>query len=128
MENIPTGSPVLSSMTRRLLRRAIASGRITLPAVPGMLDQYVKMCDEVFIALGVHFSADDLAHLRGVIESQLNEAYTASQRSDIVIIYEIPIGYYGRSFEEGKKITWRDGYRAVSALVGLRLNPPKRQE
>ncbi len=42
-------------------------------------------------------------------------------------IYEIPIGYYGRSFEEGKKITWRDGYRAVSALVGLRLNPPKRQ-
>ena len=24
-------------------------------------------------------------------------------------IYEVPIAYYGRSYEEGKKITWRDG-------------------
>lgn len=28
-------------------------------------------------------------------------------------IYEVPISYYGRTYEEGKKITWRDG---VSAL------------
>ena len=43
-------------------------------------------------------------------------------------VYEVPIGYYGRSFEEGKKITWRDGYRALGALVSLRLSPPKREE
>ena len=30
-------------------------------------------------------------------------------------IYEIPIAYYGRSYEEGKKITWRDGFGRVSA-------------
>jgi hypothetical protein len=40
-------------------------------------------------------------------------------------IYEVPIRYYGRSFEEGKKITWRDGYRAVGALVRFRLAPPR---
>ncbi len=27
-------------------------------------------------------------------------------------IYEVPISYYGRGYDEGKKITWRDGLRA----------------
>jgi glycosyltransferase involved in cell wall biosynthesis len=38
-------------------------------------------------------------------------------------IYELPIAYYGRSYAEGKKITWRDGVRAVRVLVGVRLSP-----
>ena len=33
------------SMARRLYRRSVARGEITLPAVPGMVDEYVKMCD-----------------------------------------------------------------------------------
>lgn len=28
-------------------------------------------------------------------------------------IYEVPISYYGRTYEEGKKIGWRDGFRAI---------------
>jgi glycosyltransferase involved in cell wall biosynthesis len=36
-------------------------------------------------------------------------------------LYEVPISYYGRTFVEGKKITWRDGVRAVGALVRFRL-------
>jgi glycosyltransferase involved in cell wall biosynthesis len=36
-------------------------------------------------------------------------------------IYEVPIAYYGRSYEEGKKITWRDGFPAVIALVKYRF-------
>jgi glycosyltransferase involved in cell wall biosynthesis len=36
-------------------------------------------------------------------------------------IYELPISYYGRSYEEGKKITWRDGFRAVWVLLRVRL-------
>jgi len=31
-------------------------------------------------------------------------------------VYEIPITYTGRGYEEGKKITWRDGVRALIAL------------
>jgi len=38
-------------------------------------------------------------------------------------LYEVPISYYGRSYAEGKKITWRDGYRAVGALVRFRVGP-----
>jgi len=32
-------------------------------------------------------------------------------------VYEIPITYTGRGYEEGKKITWRDGLRALAALM-----------
>jgi glycosyltransferase involved in cell wall biosynthesis len=36
-------------------------------------------------------------------------------------IYEVPIAYFGRTFAEGKKITWRDGLRAVWALWRFRI-------
>jgi glycosyltransferase involved in cell wall biosynthesis len=32
-------------------------------------------------------------------------------------IYEVPISYHGRTYAEGKKIGWRDGFRAVYAIV-----------
>ena len=34
-------------------------------------------------------------------------------------IYEVPISYYGRTYDEGKKIGWRDGVRALYADAGL---------
>jgi glycosyltransferase involved in cell wall biosynthesis len=36
-------------------------------------------------------------------------------------IYELPIAYYGRTYAEGKKISWRDGFRAVQVLCAERL-------
>jgi glycosyltransferase involved in cell wall biosynthesis len=36
-------------------------------------------------------------------------------------IYEVPISYYGRTYEEGKNITWRDGFRAVWVLLRVRV-------
>jgi glycosyltransferase involved in cell wall biosynthesis len=38
-----------------------------------------------------------------------------------VRIYEVPISYAGREFEEGKKITWRDGFAALWTLVKYRF-------
>jgi SAM-dependent methyltransferase len=32
-------------------------------------------------------------------------------------IYEVPISYHGRTFEEGKKIGWKDGVKALGAIV-----------
>lgn len=37
-------------------------------------------------------------------------------------IYEVPISYTGREFDEGKKITWRDGLVALWYLVRYRLS------
>ena len=36
-------------------------------------------------------------------------------------IYEVPISYTGREFDEGKKITWRDGFVALWTLVKYRV-------
>jgi glycosyltransferase involved in cell wall biosynthesis len=38
-------------------------------------------------------------------------------------IYEMPIAYYGRTYAEGKNITWRDGFRAIYVLVRTRIRP-----
>jgi glycosyltransferase involved in cell wall biosynthesis len=35
-------------------------------------------------------------------------------------IYELPIAYYGRTYDEGKKITWRDGFKAIWVLLRVR--------
>ena len=32
-------------------------------------------------------------------------------------IYEVGISYYGRTYDEGKKIGWRDGFRAIFSIV-----------
>lgn len=32
-------------------------------------------------------------------------------------VYEIPISYYGRNYAQGKKITWRDGFRGLWCIV-----------
>ena len=32
-------------------------------------------------------------------------------------IYEVGVSYYGRTYEEGKKIGWRDGFRALYAII-----------
>lgn len=80
------------AMTRRLQRRVQASGQIRVPAVPGMLEEYVTMCDTAFASMGARFSPEELVHLRGVLESVLGQAYAGSQRSDIVISYNFPVG------------------------------------
>jgi hypothetical protein len=37
--------------------------------------------------------------------------------------YEVPISYHGRTYSEGKKITWKDGISAIFCI--LKYNRPK---
>jgi glycosyltransferase involved in cell wall biosynthesis len=45
-------------------------------------------------------------------------------------VYEVGVSYAGRTYDEGKKIGWRDGVRAVWCILrynlALRLSPPER--
>ena len=36
-------------------------------------------------------------------------------------IFEIPISYFGRTYDEGKKIGWRDGVRAIVCILKYNL-------
>lgn len=38
-------------------------------------------------------------------------------------IYEVGISYYGRTYKEGKKIGWRDGFRAIYCILRYNLFP-----
>jgi SAM-dependent methyltransferase len=80
------------AMARRLHRRSVVNGQITLPAVPGMIDQYMSMCESLFATVGRPFTAEQLAHVKSVLEGQLAEAYANSPRSNIVISFDAPVG------------------------------------
>jgi glycosyltransferase involved in cell wall biosynthesis len=41
-------------------------------------------------------------------------------------IHEVPIRYYARSRDEGKKLTWKDGVRAIATLARLRMASTER--
>jgi hypothetical protein len=64
-----------ASIVRQLYRRSGATGQIQLPAVPGLIDEYVTMCDTIFGAVGGRFTAEELAHLKALLEDQLAQAY-----------------------------------------------------
>lgn len=36
-------------------------------------------------------------------------------------VYEVPVRYYGRTYEQGKKITWRDGVAALFHIIRFRF-------
>lgn len=38
-------------------------------------------------------------------------------RVEKIRIYEVGISYYGRTYEEGKKIGWKDGFRAIYCIL-----------
>ncbi|GAB7143546.1 class I SAM-dependent methyltransferase [Mycobacterium riyadhense] len=97
MDNLPLTSDeptqlLKEAMTRQLYHRSVVTGEITIPAVPGMIDEYVKMCDDLFATVGRKFSDEELAHVRKVLEGQLAEAFARSPRSSIVITYNAPVG------------------------------------
>ena len=51
------------------------------------------------------------------IEPELAARFARSQ----AVIYEVPIGYHGRTYAEGKKIGWKDGFSALWAIVRYNL-------
>ena len=81
-----------AAMARRLHGRAIVSGSIVLPAVPGMIDDYMVMCLNTFSAIGASFNEEQHTKLHSVLEGQLAIAFAASPRYEIVITYNSPVG------------------------------------
>lgn len=49
-------------------------------------------------------------------------------RIEKVRIYEVGISYYGRTYEEGKKIGWKDGFRAIYCILRYNIFDTKYQK
>jgi glycosyltransferase involved in cell wall biosynthesis len=48
---------------------------------------------------------------------------TARLARSPAVLYEVPISYHGRTYDEGKKITWRDGVAALWFILKFGLSP-----
>jgi len=85
-------SELRAALVRRLKRRAVASGTLTLPALPSLLNLYVSFCFDVFGSLGRTLTQEQSAEVKRLLERALNDAFTTSPRSDIAVTYEISMG------------------------------------
>ena len=47
--------------------------------------------------------------------------FTAKIAKENLVIYELPISYYGRTYDDGKKITWKDGFAAIFHILRYNL-------
>jgi glycosyltransferase involved in cell wall biosynthesis len=69
----------------------------------------MESCYKVFNRKAVDLIKDRLSSKKFGIEPEL-VALTAKNK---LIVYEVGISYYGRTYEEGKKINWKDGLAAI---------------
>jgi glycosyltransferase involved in cell wall biosynthesis len=71
----------------------------------------IEICYKAFRA--------EVAHALQIEESRfgVEPELTAKVAKMRLRIYEVPVSYRGRTYEEGKKIGWKDGVRAVYAIV-----------
>ena len=49
--------------------------------------------------------------------------FTAKIAKANLVIYELPISYYGRTYDDGKKITWKDGFAAIFHILRYNMTP-----
>lgn len=61
-----------------------------------------------------HFQSLNLTENRFGFEPEITAKLS---RIKNIRIYELGISYYGRTYEEGKKIGWKDGFRALFCIV-----------
>lgn len=80
------------AIIRRLYRRLSAEGHIRVPAVPGLIDEYVQLCNNVCATLGVWCPPEQAARLRTALQAELAKAFKASPRSEVLISYQAPFG------------------------------------
>ena len=85
-------STLHDAMVRRMYRRTLAEGQIRVPAVPGLTDEYAQLCSNICAILGVPYTPEQSIQLKRVLEAELAKAFKASQRSDILISFQLPFG------------------------------------
>jgi glycosyltransferase involved in cell wall biosynthesis len=72
----------------------------------------METCYKVFRA--EHIKSLNLKENRFGFEPEVTAKISRIPR---VRIYEVGISYYGRTYQEGKKINWKDGFRAIYCII-----------
>jgi glycosyltransferase involved in cell wall biosynthesis len=94
------GNRVLSLMTNLLFNTTISDMEVGYKAFRGELVRDIELVSDDF---------------------RFEPEITAKILRRHARLYEVPIAYYGRTYAEGKKITWRDGVLAITAILRFRF-------
>jgi SAM-dependent methyltransferase len=117
------GQVLRQSMLRRLPRRFSGASRLRLPAVPALLEHYVRMLGKLFALHGRAFSDEELEHLRGLLEPKLADGFGAARNSYVIVEYqtdEAQKGTLSYTFElESSSLE-----QEYSWWLGTRTGPP----
>lgn len=82
----------------------------------------IEVCYKMFrreVLQELHLTADDFG-----FEIEISAQIALARRWRI---YEVGISYFGRTYDEGKKINWRDGLKALVYLLKFRLPAIRRR-
>jgi len=83
-----TRAPVLrQALLRRLPQRVSASAEFRVPPVPGLLEHYVQLFNNIWIGIGRVFGEADLEQFRSALKRHLHEAWTASPYSRVMVSF-----------------------------------------
>jgi SAM-dependent methyltransferase len=80
-------SVLRNAMLRRNVRRSKASGSLTFPAIPALVDQYTDTLDRIFTAVGRPFTKSELTNARAILAEKIDWAFSRSQNAWIVVEY-----------------------------------------
>lgn len=113
--NVVYGSRFLGSGERRVLYFWHYLGNKFLTTLSNMFTNInlsdMETCYK--IAKTTIFKQISIEEKRFGVEPELTAKFAKMGLS----IYEVSISYYGRTYEEGKKIGWRDGFRAIYCIL-----------
>lgn len=115
------GSRFLTSTSRRVLYYWHRLGNNLLTTMSNIFTNIdltdMETCYKVMRAEIAHCL--DIQENRFGIEPEMTAKFAAMR----VRIFEVPISYSGRTYDEGKKITWKDGFSAIRCI--LKYNRPR---
>jgi len=76
------------SMLRRVPKRLYASGHLTLPCVPALLDHYTEMLAKLFALHGRTFAPEEIEHMRGLLADKLNEGFATARNAYVHVDFQ----------------------------------------
>ncbi|MEI9937823.1 MAG: class I SAM-dependent methyltransferase [Pseudomonadota bacterium] len=83
-----TSAPILrKAVLRRLPQRLSTTSEYRVPPVPALLEHYVTLFNTIWLGIGRVFSVDDLEQFRAALKLNLNNAWTASPYSRVLVSF-----------------------------------------
>ncbi len=92
-----------TAMLKKVKRLTSASGQMTLPCIPALLDEYMEQFDRLLVGLGQNFKPDEMQQLRQLVQRKLNEGYEKTPHARLLFRYEPPDATQGLT--NGLKLT-----------------------